>query len=365
MRFDSRSQARPLLRSARALDMTHPWARLTGRRARRGGERVEGGFWTRWAREMAPADWVVLAYNVLLFGLALQGSGPDWLTCVGRTALSAGLVTLVFVGYRSGSWGAGFWPGLAYRLALYGSLQLSYFTLRYLLPTATSARRDEQLYRLDVALFGVEPTVWLDRFVTPATTEWFAFFYFSYFLVLAAHVVPLLFFSRRGRLVAEFALGLLGVYCSSQAVYFLVPGYGPLHHLKDLYQHALPSGFWLDTVLRAVAAGGAFLDIFPSLHTGGPLFVALFSIRHRHLMPFRYTWPIALFFSLNIIVATLFLRWHYAVDVLAGIAAASGWLWLAARWTDHEEARRAASPLRTSLWTSLPSPLRSLGLGRS
>ena len=71
---------------------------------------------------------------------------------------------------------------------------------------------------------------------------------------------------------------------------------------------------------------------------------------------FKYTWPIALFFSLNIIVATLFLRWHYAVDVIAGVAAAFGWLWLAARWTDHEETRRASLPLRTALWSSLPAP---------
>ena len=303
---------------------------------------------------MAPCDWVVLSYNVLLWGLALGGTGAMQASCIGLTSLSASLVFGVFFLYRSGLWSQGRGPQLAYRLALYGSLQLSYFTLRYLLPTATrGVRLDGQLHHIDVALFGVEPTLWLDQFVTPATTEWFSFFYFSYFMVLAVHVVPLLFLSRRSKLVSEFALGLLGVYCVSQAIYFLVPGYGPLSYLKDHYQHALPHGFWLDTVLEAVAAGGAFLDIFPSLHTGGPLYIALFSIYHRDELPFRYTWPVALFFSLNIMIATLFLRWHYAIDVVAGTAMAFTWLFLAARWTRREESRRAAVSPRTPLWAPL------------
>jgi membrane-associated phospholipid phosphatase len=68
-----------------------------------------------------------------------------------------------------------------------------------------------------------------------------------------------------------------------------------------------------------VSAAGAMLDIFPSLHTAYPTLLTLYSLRYRHTLPFRYTAPVTAFFTANIIIATLFLRWHYAVDVLAGL----------------------------------------------
>jgi membrane-associated phospholipid phosphatase len=74
--------------------------------------------------------------------------------------------------------------------------------------------------------------------------------------------------------------------------------------------------------MNTVAEGGALKDIFPSLHTAAPTFIALYSFRNRALPPYRYTWPLVLFFAMNIIVATMFLRWHWIVDVVAGLVLA-------------------------------------------
>lgn len=67
-------------------------------------------------------------------------------------------------------------------------------------------------------------------------------------------------------------------------------------------------------------AGGALKDIFPSLHTAAPTFFALFSVRHRRLAAFRFTWPVVAFFASQIILATMFLRWHYLADIVAGLS---------------------------------------------
>ena len=37
---------------------------------------------------------------------------------------------------------------------------------------------------------------------------------------------------------------------------------------------------------------------------------------------FAVAWPVTAFFVANIIVATLFLRWHWGVDILAGLTLA-------------------------------------------
>jgi membrane-associated phospholipid phosphatase len=88
--------------------------------------------------------------------------------------------------------------------------------------------------------------------------------------------------------------------------------------------------------LNAVQSGGAQKDIFPSLHTAGPVFLSLFSFYHRDKLPFKYTWPFVSFFSANIVIATMFLRWHYLIDVVAGMALSAGGF-LLATWLSKKE----------------------------
>jgi membrane-associated phospholipid phosphatase len=102
--------------------------------------------------------------------------------------------------------------------------------------------------------------------------------------------------------------------------------------------------------MQTVDEGGALKDIFPSLHTAAPLFIALFSFRHRALIPFRYTWPLVLFFSLNIIIATMFLRWHWIIDVVAGVAVATSAQALSVLTTNFELRRRNAEPELGTTW---------------
>jgi membrane-associated phospholipid phosphatase len=288
-------------------------------------------------RTLAPQDHITLAYCLWLGAMALRAEGAAEAR-LQQIVLST-VVSGVILGFRSGQW-AGNGALMLYRSALLVGLQVPYFLLRHLLPAATSGTVDDMLLRLDTAIFGVAPSLWLDGQITPGRTEWFAFFYFSYFFVLAVHVLPILFLERRSAVAQHFAVGMLGVFAVGQATYFLLPGYGPYHHMAEQFRNTLPSGFWMDTVWKTVQSGGAMLDIFPSLHTGGPLYIALFSFQHRALWPFRYTWPVAAFFSANIIGATLYLRWHYAVDVMAGIALAITWLFLAPRLIDRDQERR-------------------------
>ena len=62
-------------------------------------------------------------------------------------------------------------------------------------------------------------------------------------------------------------------------------------------------------------------------------------------MPFRYTWPLVAFFTINIIIATMFLRWHYVIDVVAGLGLACAALSLSAVFTRLEFKRRLGSGL--------------------
>ena len=305
--------------------------------------------------EYALHDWLVFVFLTILSAVSLTATrSPTQLraSCLLVALTLFQIVTVVSV--RSG-WLRQPWAGpILYRLAIVAPIQASYFVLGSLLPIVSPHNLDASLHALDLRIFGLEPSVALIPFVNSFTSEWFAFFYFCYFFALALHVIPILFFSRRPRILSEFAFGFIVCFGLGHLLYILVPGFGPYRALSDLFPSKFPSGQWIDMVMTTVASGGAQKDIFPSLHTAAPTFLAIFSYRNRHLMPFRYTWGILYFFAMNIVVATMFLRWHYIIDIVAGLALATLAAELSMRLTDRELQRRAKGGL-TPLWPALPS----------
>jgi hypothetical protein len=297
----------------------------------------------RFFRELAPQDFIVFAYLCVL-NAAVFHARPGALRNFELAGVSALLVVhlVTMLAIRTRWFTHRFFMPLVYRLVTYGCVQVSYFMFAQLLPLVNSGALDHQLYQFDLTYFGVEPAVYLDRFVGPFSTEWFAFFYFSYFLVLALHVLPILFTSRNSRMLAEFSLGMIILFCIGQTTYMFVPGYGPYRFLPDAFAHQLSPGIWWNTTTDLVARSGAQKDIFPSLHTAAPLFIVLFSYHRRAEFPFKYTWPVCAFFSANIIIATMFLRWHYVIDVVAGLCLALLTHVLTVRIGEREAARRDA-----------------------
>lgn len=304
-------------------------------------------------RELGAQDWVILSYTLFVLLATARGSGPEYRSAV---STSAGLFLMACAGIlsvRTGLLGRGRFAGFVYRVTTWNVVMVAYLTMRNVLKTAAPHSFDEQLYRLDIALVGVEPTMLLDKIVSPFLTEWFSFFYFNYFLLLASYVLPLLFLERRHRILAEFGFALMTMTCVVHTLYVLVPGYGPFKHLAGQYTNELPHGYFYDLVMTTVTNAGAQKDIFPSLHTAAPTMFTLVSFRLRAQAPYKYVWPVTAFFALNIVVATLYLRWHYLVDVLAGLTLAFTFARLAPRVVAWEEARRRREGLEP-LWPMGP-----------
>ena len=291
---------------------------------------------------LAVQDWFLLGYFALLTLALVFGTGPNRVASLERVGFDVALLVTGLVLTRGGVLRRGtLLHGLVYRVAIFASLQLSYFQLREILPAVSSRSVDAEILAFDLRVFGYEPAIAWDRFVNPSTTEWFAFFYFSYFFLLVAHVVPMMLADKNGKRLAHFALGAFFVFCCGHLGYIVVPGYGPYRHLAGQFDHALDGGLFWRLVLATVEAGGAQKDIFPSLHTAAPTFFAVFSFIHRRSLPFRYTWPIVGFAATQIIVATMFLRWHWVVDVIAGFALATTAALVSERIVRWEWARRA------------------------
>ena len=181
------------------------------------------------------------------------------------------------------------------------------------LPLARHAIYDQQLADLDQRIWGLQPGVWLTRIQSPAFTEFLQWIYT--FFVPAVLLVAFLLW-RRGH-YAEFqyyafliALGYLVSYLG----YVLVPARGPRFLLKD-FDHLPLHGLWLFQGMQSTLdkLESVAYDAFPSGHT------ELTILAWWSSQAVSKRWFGAYFaYTLSIIFATVYLRYHYTVDVFAG-----------------------------------------------
>jgi membrane-associated phospholipid phosphatase len=196
--------------------------------------------------------------------------------------------------------------------------------------------RDAGLLRLDRRLFGETPAILLQGLVTPGLSNAMAVFYFLH-LVLPP-VLALLLYRRRRALFREFLLAVLVAGCLGSVGYIAVPATGPGAAFPQLF--AIPlSGDLYDPVTRSLDIARAPRDVFPSLHVGISSLVLWYGFRRS-----RATGLVLLPLALGNWASTLYLRYHYLVDVFAGwitaalAAALAGWLLrLEARWRGRLE----------------------------
>jgi hypothetical protein len=325
---------------------------------RPGVARNEGTFVARLVKNLATQDCFIAVYFALMMFAVLRAKGPGREESIRTVAIDIACFAIGITLTRGGILRHGsFANGLVYRLTLFLCVFLSYFQLRWILPAVSPHSLDADLLAFDLRVFHYEPSIAWDRYVSPHTTEWFAFFYFGYFFLLTAHVLPIMLLGKNEFRLAHFALGIFMVFCIGHLLYMVVPGWGPYHHLAGQFEHPLEGGLFWRLVRATVDAGGSQKDIFPSLHTATPTYFAIYSYMHRRAFPFRFTWPFMAFAATQIIVATMFLRWHYLVDIFAGIALATTAALVShrvVRWEAVRRARQGVLPILSPLdWRAI------------
>jgi membrane-associated phospholipid phosphatase len=193
-----------------------------------------------------------------------------------------------------------------------------YKEMAYLIPAIRGGDADAFLAKLDYSVWGAHPTVWLERIQSPALTE---FLQIIYTLFVPMVLVPafVLWKNRNYAGFRYFAFLIALGYLVSYVGYLIVPARGPRFQLADL-QHAPLRGLWLFQGMQSTLdrLESAHYDCFPSGHTELTI-LAWWSTRQfgKQLVFWLY-----FAYTLCIIFATVYLRYHYTVDVLAGVLVA-------------------------------------------
>ncbi|HJZ85665.1 MAG TPA: phosphatase PAP2 family protein [Polyangia bacterium] len=205
------------------------------------------------------------------------------------------------------------------------ALIVVYETLHDLTPILRPRTVDGGLAALDRFLFGRDLAVWMTSFASPWLTRIMVFCYASYFFAPALLGGIIYLYGPR----ATFRRCMLSVSVASMLgflIYLLVPAVGPYIYQAAQFPGRLPAATpGTHYVVEAIdAVKGAARDCFPSMHTAHSTLVLLGARAFRRVLFWLYL-PVAV----GLYVATVYLRMHYAIDVLAGFALAGGAWWLA------------------------------------
>ena len=267
---------------------------------RAGQEAYPTAFWA--------VDKVILTYfsGAGLLILAWWHQLPDAPALLAANLLAMALALYEIKVPNRTSWIFRNWYPLPYVASCYKEMAL-------FIPAVRKTDADRWLADLDYRIWGANPTVWLERIHTPAFTE---FLQLVYTLFVPAVLLVAWLLWKKG-LYREFqlyafliALGFLTSYIG----YMFVPARGPRFLLKAL-QHIPLQGLWLfhgmqNTLDRLESA---HYDCFPSGHTELTL-LACWGSR----MVSKRLFGAYLAYTPCIIFATVYLRYHYTVDLMAG-----------------------------------------------
>jgi len=186
--------------------------------------------------------------------------------------------------------------------------------------------RDAELIALEQRLFGFQASLALQPFISPPLTAWMQFAYFFHLLNIPIVACFIYVWRPRARF-REMMCGLIVIFFFGLLGYVLVPAIGPVYTLRDQYTVPLTQSLEVFTrQMEFMDFARIQRDVFPSMHTAVSFIVWLYAYRNsRRLFVFLAPFVISLWIS------TVYLRYHYLVDVVAGLVLAP-FCFYAANW---------------------------------
>ena len=186
-------------------------------------------------------------------------------------------------------------------------------------------RADGVLQSIDQFLVGGNLSLAMQPWVRPWLSDAMSLGYMAFIPLLYGMQAVYLLRANRKQLGRMFR-GLYLLYGIAFVGYLLLPALGPYLAMQEQFQVPIVGGWLTQFNAWGVPQGTNLMDVFPSLHVGISLYLWLTLWRDKR-------WLAALLSPLMVLLwlSTLYLRYHYAADVLAGAALALGCFFIAAR----------------------------------
>jgi membrane-associated phospholipid phosphatase len=265
---------------------------------------------------LSPSDLLTLSFLVLLSCLAVFSApvNPSWSGLLAAcTVLAVALLATALYRTKVDPAKKGFYLSL---VATVITVFVIFNSLGALIAGIHPVTCDGYLIAIDHALFGVHPTVWLERLISPTLTSTLQFAYLSYYFIPTSLGIVLI---ARGRFekFEEVLFGILLCFYLSYVGYLLVPALGPRATLSSLQTGDLQVSPFIESLQEMLnRLEQNKTDAFPSGHTAISLLSLYYAGKEREKILAACLIPVVT----GLIISTVYLRYHYVIDVIAGIA---------------------------------------------
>lgn len=195
--------------------------------------------------------------------------------------------------------------------------------LHFLVPAVNPTDVDDLLIRADLVLCGVHPTLAIEAWIWPPAVEVLQVVYaLFYFIPVALGIV--LWRRKMWSAFAESQWAIVLGFLSSYLGYLMVPALGP-----RFSQCPPPSGLWAAAWIQNTINDLELemRDCFPSGHVEVSLLTLWCAYRFHRPTAWVLT-PVVT----ALVLSTVYLRYHYVVDVLAGVVWAVAVAWTVKGW---------------------------------
>jgi membrane-associated phospholipid phosphatase len=269
-----------------------------------------------------------VAVLVLLFH---NGTVPNWESIVAAHVAGVALTHVIIHTYATSrrskplEFLRHFYPVLLYTwfFCETGLLNRMFFT-QYL---------DPAVIRLEQTIFQCQPSILLmDKLPYLVVSEIFYASYFSYYIMIAGMGIALYLQDRRQFFHYISVISFVFYVC--YLIYIYLPVIGPRHFfgemgdslpadlarydLDTLYPEALKAGFFFKVMAMIYVLAEAPGAALPSSHVSVAITTVYFSF--LYVRRIRY---VHLGIAILLCISTVYCRYHYAVDVLAGMLTAA------------------------------------------
>jgi len=191
---------------------------------------------------------------------------------------------------------------------------------------------DPQLKQIDEVMFGSQPSFWLQSFIHPIAVDYFMIAYSMFVIYPFFYLLYLI--QRNKWLVFQKVLLAQNIILALSLISFLIfPAMGPRVLLAAEYTTPL-QGISFDFLQNLTGRASFFLiqydlwnfaervktDCMPSMHAGLCLLCLFYALKYRKIFKREklaiYFWVIGI---ISLIISTVYLRYHWIIDVIIGI----------------------------------------------
>jgi membrane-associated phospholipid phosphatase len=277
-------------------------------------------FFCRMMKRLPPFHWLTFFFllGLTLVSIIFHGQIPKWQFLLLNYLFLLGLLLLLNLSLVRGEGGKAkrflfYFSPILFVILIYESLGN---LIQHLRPDI-----DPWLIHIDFLIFGVHPTLWMEQWVVPWLTDLMSIAYGSYYFIPVSLITVLYFRDKLPELERSIFILLFGYYASFIG-YILFPAIGPRFTMAHLYSVPLEGSFLTDVVRDVLnLLEHNKRDCMPSGHTQMVLMTLSLAYRDEKVL-FCILFPLVC----ALILSTVYLRYHYVIDLIVGGGFAIGCL---------------------------------------